>query len=149
MEEMIIRVWFDGACGPKNPGGHAGCGFVIKRTVGYFSNREDILTQQSQYVGFGPTMSNNVAEYAAVTGAMAALIGAKLEKEETIFYGDSKLVVMQMKAKWKAKGGLYIPWYKAAVELLLQFENYDFIWIPREQNTEADELSKKAIKRYL
>ena len=146
---MIIRVWFDGACGPKNPGGHAGCGFVIKKTVEYFSNDTDIITRQSQYVGFGPAMSNNVAEYAAVTGAMACLIGAKLHNEETIFYGDSQLVIMQMKGEWKAKKGLYLPWHKAAQRLLEKFENCEFIWIPREQNEEADELSKKAIKEYL
>lgn len=27
----MIRVWYDGACEPRNPGGHASCGVIIKR----------------------------------------------------------------------------------------------------------------------
>ena len=67
-----ITVYFDGACDP-NPGGHAGWGAVITidgKSEGLFG-----------YVGFGPTMSNNVAEYAGLIGALEELVRRGLQAE--------------------------------------------------------------------
>src|ERR1039457_2050017 len=60
MPKQEYTAWFDGACGPINPGGTATYGVVIKDQDG------TILVREHSLVGEGSTMSNNVAEYAGV-----------------------------------------------------------------------------------
>jgi ribonuclease HI len=96
------------------------------------------------YCGYGPKMSNNVAEYSA-----AAAVMAEAEKYEglIILRGDSKLVVMQLQRKWKINGGLYYPFYLQAKDVWSRIrERAKLEWIPREQNDECDFLSKQVLK---
>src|SRR5450432_340898 len=60
MPKQEYTAWFDGACGPINPGGTASYGVMIKDQAG------TILVRERGLVGEGSTMSNNVAEYAGV-----------------------------------------------------------------------------------
>ena len=60
MPKQECTAWFDGACGPINPGGTATYGVMIKDQDG------TILVREHSLVGEGSTMSNNVAEYAGV-----------------------------------------------------------------------------------
>ena len=53
-------AWFDGACGPINPGGTATFGVVVRDGSG------TVLLKEHGLVGRGSAMSNNVAEYAGV-----------------------------------------------------------------------------------
>jgi len=59
----MIEAWFDGACEPTNPGGHTACASLV-RIDG------QIVHQSARYIGFGPMMSNNVAEYCSVIDAI-------------------------------------------------------------------------------
>jgi ribonuclease HI len=54
-----------------------------------------------------------------------------------------------MKGLWKAHKGSYYLLYLKTKELLKEFSNVKFIWISREENKEADRLSKKAYEEYL
>jgi ribonuclease HI len=93
-------------------------------------------------------MSNNVAEYLGLTQALTWLLKESHQEKRITFFGDNKMTVMQMDGKWRAKQGLYIPFYKRALEIRKKFKKLNFEWIPREQNGEADELSKgELIKR--
>lgn len=133
-----IEAWYDGACEPFNPGGHAAWGAVVRRN-------DEVLWEASGYVGSGPRMSNNVAEY---TGAIAILKFLKqngLQKRPVVIRGDNQMSIMQMAGKWKAKGGLYLPYYHKAMALIAEFPNIDFVWIPRAMNGRADELSKEIL----
>lgn len=134
-----IEVWYDGACEPLNPGGHAACGVLIKRNG-------QTLWQESRYIGYGPAMSNNVAEYGGMITALEYLIKEGLTHLPVILRGDSMLSVRQMTGEWRVKGGLYLPYYRRARELAGQFSNVTFLWIPREENAEADALSKTVLK---
>jgi ribonuclease HI len=51
-----------------------------------------------------------------------------------------------MTGEWRARGGLYLPYYRQARDLIKR-NNLDlsFWWVPREQNEEADQLSKDAL----
>lgn len=137
----MIIVYYDGACEPRNPGGHGGFGCVIKEN-------EQILYSFSGYYPASPNMSNNVAEYLGLTQALQWLLVNNRLKEEITFFGDNMMTVMQMDGKWRAKKGLYIPFYKRALAVRKNFKKLHFEWIPREENGEADELSKgELIKR--
>jgi ribonuclease HI len=103
-------------------------------------------------VGSGKAMSNNVAEYAALNRFLdwylqSGLIIPNIAiTERPTIYSDSQLLINQMNGIWKARGGLYYPHYaKAKNTIIANRLSLAFWWIPREQNSEADELSKEPL----
>src|SRR2546426_8959068 len=139
----MIVVHIDGLCGPVNPGGKATFGYVIRDDSG------SILTSKSGVVGKGPAMSNNVAEYAALCEALEFLLQKNLEDLPIEVRSDSRLVVYQMSEKWKFHGGLYAEKHNEAERLAAEFNRLSFKWIPREENEEADGLSREAYEKAL
>lgn len=137
----MIIVFIDGLCEPVNPGGVATYGFATYR--GSLK-----IDEKAEAVGEGPLMSNNVAEYSALCEALKTLLAHGWEDEAIIVQSDSRLLVNQMNGLWKCKAGLYLPKYYAASELKRSFKNIIFKWIPREENSEADGLSRRAYKEY-
>lgn len=133
----MIEAWFDGCCEPKNPGGHAAWGAMVKLDG-------NAVYAAGGYCGFGAGMSNNVAEYSAFCAAAEECLK---HAGVIIFRGDSKLVVMQLQGKWKVNGGLYKPFYDRAVPLWKELRSRASLnWIPREENDECDYLSKQVLK---
>jgi ribonuclease HI len=133
------HAWFDGACGPVNPGGTATFGVLIKAKDG------TVLLREHGYVGQGSTMSNNVAEYAGVLHILKYL--ATRPPGRVTIHGDSKLVINQLNGKWRIRKGLYRSIAMEAKKLLAHLRRLgwkiDCCWIPREQNEDCDKLSKK------
>ena len=82
----MIEVWIDGACEPKNPGGTACTGYLIKKDG-------KTLAKCYGVVGKGEDMTNNVAEYHALIRAMKRIWRDALQNEKIIVRSDSKLVV--------------------------------------------------------
>jgi ribonuclease HI len=136
-------VWFDGACGPVNPGGTATFGVVVRDGNG------TVLLKEHGLVGEGSTMSNNVAEYAGVLHLLKYL-APRLPGKVTI-HGDSNLVINQLSGKWRIKKGLYLSIAAETKELLAHLLGLgwqvNFRWIPRERNEECDTLSKEKSKK--
>jgi len=135
---LTMVVYVDGLCEPVNPGGTATCGYVIRNEAG-----RDVA-RKSGIVGKGPGMSNNVAEYAALCEALRYLIKEKMTRLPIEIRSDSRLLVNQMKGEWKFHKGLYAQKYRDAKALATQFDRVKFRWIPREENREADALSREA-----
>lgn len=132
-----IEAWFDGCCEPENPGGHAAYGALVKVNG-------EIKFSGGEYVGFGDGISNNVAEYSGVACVLREI--AKYEGQ-AIVRGDSKLVIQQLSGRWKIHGGMYVPYYQAAMELLKPIKGrVIFEWIRRNFNQECDDLSKKVLR---
>jgi len=136
----MIIVHIDGLCEPVNPGGTGTFGYVIR-------DSGSILASKSGIVGKGSVMSNNVAEYAALCEALKFLLKKNRENSPIEVRGDSALVVNQMSGKWKFRKGLYREKYQEALRLSAQFTDLRFRWIPREENEEADQLSREAYER--
>ena len=136
-----IEIYFDGCCQPVNPGGHGGAGYMIS------TGKETI--KNSIYLGCGELMNCNVAEYRALILSLHDTLAFGLQDEQIVASGDSQLVIMQMKGEWRAKGGIYYPHYIEARNLAKKFKNLTFSWIPREENYEADYLSKIGSKKDL
>ena len=136
MSTILVHV--DGLCEPVNPGGTATYGYVIRNDAG-----RDIA-RKSGVVGKGSAMSNNVAEYAALCEALRFLITEKMTRVPIEIRSDSRLLVNQMKGEWKFHKGLYAQKYREAKALANQFDRVKFRWIPREENKEADALSREA-----
>src|SRR5437660_9217185 len=136
MPKIIVHV--DGLCEHVNPGGTATYGYVVN------NDASAGIVKRYGVVGQGPEMSNNVAEYAALCEALRFLISEKLARLPIEIRSDSRLVVNQMKGEWKFHKGLYAQKYRDAKALATQFDRVKFRWIPREENKEADALSREA-----
>ena len=92
-------------------------------------------------------MTNNVAEYEALMAAARWLVDEGIE-EKIIIKGDSELVIKQMKGEYRvtsATSKKYVP----EIKRLLQGRDVSFSWVPREENEEADQLSRKGYEAYL
>jgi ribonuclease HI len=131
-------AWFDGACGPVNPGGTATSGAIVKDKAG------TVLLEEVRLVGQGEGMSNNVAEYAGVIRVFNYVLSRS--PGHVIIHGDSQLVINQLTGKWLVNSGLY---RSAALEAqhmleLLRSQGWkvDLQWVPRTQNEECDKLAK-------
>jgi ribonuclease HI len=70
------------------------------------------------------------------------------QEGDVLIRSDSKLLVGHMSEGWKVKGGMYLDKLKEARELLKGFGSVRFEWIPREQNTEADLLTRMAYEAH-
>lgn len=133
--EAGIACYFDGACYPINPNGTMGIGCMV-----LIDKNTDIPHKQTFPAEDGNT--NNVAEYMALLWILKFLIDNDLHKKRIFIYGDSNLVVSQMTGSWKIKQGFYYDYAIECRELMQRFPDTVLRWIPREENTWADELSK-------
>jgi len=100
-----------------------------------------VVKEIGKYLGMG---TNNIAEYSAVLIAVeeAKGMGAKGLSVRS----DSKLLVSQLKGEYRVKAPhlreLLGRILKAGEGMTLHFE-----WIPREENEEADRLSKEGAEK--
>ena len=135
-----LTIFFDGSNEPKNPGGVATYGWVIKEAG------ETSTTGQGEFER-GPESTNNRAEYAGLGFALRHILdtmgGTAVDKLHIC--GDSKLVIEQLSGRWKCNKDHLRKLRDRCLELLEQIGcKWDAAWIPREQNTEADALSQAA-----
>ncbi|KAK1668512.1 hypothetical protein QYE76_056671 [Lolium multiflorum] len=86
--------------------------------------------------------TNNVAEYEAICKGMELLLEAGAEAVE--LFGDSKLVISQLTEEYKCESESLFPLWMQCRELMAQFKYINFNWIPRSQNTEANDLAQMA-----
>ena len=143
----MIEAWFDGCCEPRNPGGHAAWGAMVQLDG-------NTVYAEGGYCGFGPGMSNNVAEY---SGFLAALTETLKYEGPIVIRGDSRLVICHLSADaakelgyrgtWKVNGGAYMPFFQKAAPLYKANKHRITLhWVPRDQNDECDYLSKQVLK---
>ncbi|MDP2599090.1 MAG: viroplasmin family protein [Candidatus Liptonbacteria bacterium] len=143
-----IEVNFDGACEPKNPGGTASYGWVVKKSG-------EIIDQDAQIIGTGEGMTNNVAEYTGLIKALEFLQKQKI-KDKIVIRGDSNIVCNTVSKEWGWKNKKKEEWtpHRNAPHLAVLLEKvlkllapYEFVveWVPREKNQQADDLSKKPL----
>jgi hypothetical protein len=60
-------------------------------------------------------------------------------------FGDSKLVVSQLTEEYRCESESLFPLWMWCRELMTQFRYINFYWIPRSQNTEANDLAQKTL----
>lgn len=139
----FFNIYFDGSCRPFNPGGVMGIGGYITDENGEW------VFSFSEWFEARKENSTNKAEVIACYKALSFLYDKYKDNLHNIdikIYGDSKLVCSKMNKKNQIFSGLYS---KQAEDLYFlsknSFRKVEFIWIPREENTMADELSKQSL----
>jgi ribonuclease HI len=87
--------------------------------------------------------TNNQAEYVGLIHGLqcASLRGVR----ELTVYGDSELVVKQMRGEYKVKNAGMKVMNTRAAALAAKFPKLSYNWIERAKNTRADGLSKRAM----
>lgn len=136
---MTIYLYFDGACEPVNPGGVASAGWVIKDGEGH------TLSTGCAFIGEGEGMTNNVAEYKALWNGLQSL---QLQATDTlVIRGDSKLIVNQITGAWACNKS-HLRELRDECRAILAGLNWRSEWIPREQNEEADAMSRNGYEQH-
>lgn len=129
---MKAILYSDGAS-RGNPG-LAGAGAVLLDADGH------VIAELTKFLG---VTTNNVAEY---EGFIIGLEEAKRRGIDDLDARmDSKLVVEQMRGRWKIKHPNMKPLALRAGALFATFPTRTIAHVPREENAIADALSNRAI----
>jgi ribonuclease HI len=113
------KLIFDGA---SNAMGH-GIGAVLVSP----RNRYTPLTVRLCF-----DCTNNMAEYEACIMGLEAANDLRIKILEV--YGDSALVIYQVKGEWETRHPKLIPYRAYIIKLMEQFDEVTFHHIPREEN---------------
>jgi ribonuclease HI len=125
------RAWFDGSAHP-NPG-RCGIGALL---TGPGGQRIEV----SRPAGYG---NSSEAEYQALIALLDAAVQAGARG--LTVYGDSQVVINDMKAAPASQAPALRELRTAALALLAQLSDVTLRWIPRHKNPEADALSQRAV----
>ncbi|XP_020262715.1 uncharacterized protein LOC109838705 [Asparagus officinalis] len=98
-----------------------------------------VSREQVWQLYFDESCSNNVAEYNAL------LVGLDIAKQLGVkyleAYGDSQLIVNQIKGEYEVRNEDLIPHHTTAITLADSFEGFYIDYIPHLKNTYADALA--------
>ncbi|XP_012482933.1 uncharacterized protein LOC105797520 [Gossypium raimondii] len=86
--------------------------------------------------------ASNAVEYEACIMGIRAAIERKIKVLEV--YGDSALVIYQLKGEWETRDPKLISYRKLVLELMKEFEDITFYYLPRDENQMADALATLA-----
>lgn len=117
-----------------NPG-PAAIGATIK------DERGRLIASISQRIG---KTTNNQAEYRAVIVALERAL--KLGARQVQIYSDSQLIVRQINGQYRVKKPSLKSVYQQVKQLTSQLNDFTIEHIPREQNSEADKLTKRPLR---
>ena len=142
---MRSELFIDGGCRPTNPG-PSGFAAVLRLPDG----SERLV---SRYIGWS---TNNVAEYhGLVVGIKLAIAHIEFARGLDI-YTDSKLLVGHLAQGWRVKSMRLKVLQREAIDLLTNHYSdsetgewrWSINWIPRNQNSQADQLCTAAILQH-
>jgi len=136
-----VTAYVDGLCEPVNPGGVACYGYAIYKGGVKLAEGCGVINH--------PYPSNNVAEYMACIKVLEKLIELGLNCEKVTVRSDSQLLIYQLNGYYSVRAERIIPLYERTLELIGEFAEITFEWVPREENAEADELSRKAYREHV
>jgi len=128
-----LDIYTDGACS-GNPG-PAGIGVVIRE-------KGRTIREISQFIG---AATNNIAEYTALIYALQeALI---LRADAVCVKSDSELMCRQLQGLYQVKNPNIRPLFDQVRHLISGFRSFQIEHVLRQDNKDADALSKKAVKK--
>jgi len=133
----ILKIYFDGSCMPKNPGG------IAKYAYQILDENNNVLVSEAAEVCRGPDATNNLAEWNGVLHALRYLKSNNWRGKLKIT-GDSMLVINQLNGVYRVKKETLIPLHAESIQILDSMD-WSADWIPREENQQCDKLSKSSV----
>ena len=138
---LEYTLYFDGAS-RSNPGPASYGGVIYAKESG--SNVKQEVGVYYKYIG---KETNNEAEYmGALKGIRKAI---SLNIRDLKVFGDSNLIIQQIKGAWKVKSANLKPIYNEIKGLLHHFDTIEFSHVYRKNNKRADELANIALDKHL
>ena len=139
-----LSIYFDGSCEPKNPGGWATYGWIIR------SHEDESVIKTGCGVAWQPGhrfATNNCAEYASLGKALRFLADEGWEGKLEV-YGDSQVVIYQLTEKY-ATNDEKLKELRTRIMVLLEQvgKPWSAHWIERDKNEAADALSRIAYEQ--
>lgn len=132
--KLKVKLEFDG--GSRGNPGPAALGVVLRGVDG------QIVASLGRYIG---TATNNVAEYNALIAGLELAKGLGVSGVDV--FGDSQLVIKQMRGEYRVKHPAMRPLYEKACRLAGEFDEVTFTYNRRYHNAEADRLANLAMDR--
>lgn len=137
--QFPIRAWTDGATAGTNPGPCAYGALIL-----FHGKRHEI----GAFLGPG---TNNIAEYRGMIAVLAWLV-EHAPRERALIRTDAQLVAYRLNGTWKKKHSDH-PHIQALINeargLMHVLPHVRIEWVPREQNTAADEIASRYLERKL
>lgn len=132
---MHGTLYFDGAS-RGNPG-YAAAASVLE----WGANQ---TTTFGEYLGKDKT--NNFAEYTALILGLQLALAHNIEHLDV--FGDSQLIVKQLKGQYNVRNQSLMPLFCCASQLLRFFKKVSLNFIPRTFNREADRAANEILDRF-
>jgi len=129
-----LNIYFDGG----NAKGLATWAVLVK-------DNEKVIAKLTGLVDPKLPQTNNVAEWMGLYMAVVYASAQAQEVYQFVIHGDSELVIKQINGEYVVSHPNLKPIFQRTQEVLLGLNithNISFKWIPREQNTETDELGR-------
>jgi ribonuclease HI len=133
MSASPVKIYFDGGS-RGNPGPAAGAAYSDWQGG-------------HERVQFLESATNNEAEYQGLL--MGIAMAKELGLTHVHFFGDSKLVVMQVSGEWQAKHPRMNELRQMVLQAVRAIPRWDIAWIRRELNAEADRIANEEMDRRL
>ncbi len=133
MKTYILK--FDGAC-KQNPGQGASAAIIYEKN----NNQTVIIDKTAEY--FSHT-TNNIAEYNALLIGLKKAV--KLGIKNIEIYGDSMLVIKQIKGEYKIKNERLKEIYSSILTILSKFDTFSIDHVYRNNNVDADALANLCV----
>jgi ribonuclease HI len=138
MQEKAL-AYFDGACGPKNPGGLGTWGVVLE------------IPGKPETVHYGivsTSTTNNVAEWTALIMCLTLIRDSGYRGQWQV-RGDSQVICRQFNREYRIQS----PDLKCLADRAFSIHasipaQIDVLWIPRGQNNLADHGTRLAIEEW-
>lgn len=139
----MLKVYCDGSItgshwapkGQKDTLPHCWSGWVVKDA------QDRHLHHHSLDLGEHPLNSANVAEYVAVRSALLWVV-RNHPLDAVRVYSDSQLVMRQLSGAYACHNERLAILKKSCEALAARLPSVTYTWIPREENQEADMMSK-------
>ena len=129
--QLKTSIFIDGASDSRENGGigvvfqpKKGKEFLISRSIG--------------------KATNNEAEYQSLITAVEESLKNNFNNIE--IYSDSELLVKHINGQYKVKAANLKPLYDLVTKSIRKLDSFSISWVPREENSLADELAKKGSK---
>ena len=87
-------------------------------------------------------VTNNEAEYETLLTGLR--VARSLGAENVVLKSDSQLLIGQVRGEYEAQEARTQQYLKLTNQLISSFNYVEFVQIPRDQNAEADEVSRSA-----
>ncbi len=100
----------------------------------------DAVRKGIVYIG---SATNNQAEYTALEHGLIAARAMGIE--QLLVKGDSDLVIRQVKAEYMVHNTTLLQFHARIMKLVADFTHIEFAHIPRDMNSEADEMANMAM----